>query len=212
MLKGLQEHLSALGRVPWLVGGDWNMAPEDVQLQWQRGGHYPIPDGPTQTVGRTLDFFLSSSIFPPTTHTIGDLQGTDYFLVTITLPGHLPRTLGWRLRQAVPLDADKLKALRDNPGPALTQSETPPTTWADWTAQAEALLCPATDTPDPPRTSRGVAPQYVRQKLTRPQSGKSAIGGNKAIAALRLAQARIKRLDLLLNMGKAHQAEGAALR
>ena len=193
-------------------GGDWNMTPEDVQLQWLRTAHFHIPQGPTQTFGRTLDWFLTSTLFSPTIPTIGDLPGTDHFPVTLTIPGDLPRTLGWRLRQAAPLDEEKLQALRTDPTPFAHLTTQPPTDWEEWTAQAESLLCRATDTEPPAHPSRGAAPAYVRQKLSRPQTSKSAIGGNKAIAALRLTQARLNRLNLLLLMGKADETEGAALR
>ena len=87
LIKAIQEHLSGLGRVPWVVGGDWNMTPEDVQLQSLRGGHFHIPQGPTRTFGRTLDWFLTSTLFLPTVPIIGDLSGSDHFPVTLTIPG-----------------------------------------------------------------------------------------------------------------------------
>ena len=34
----IQEELQGLGRVPWVIGGDWNQEPAQVEQIWEIGG------------------------------------------------------------------------------------------------------------------------------------------------------------------------------
>ena len=51
--------LFLLGRTPWVIGGDWNLAPDQVALPLFAGGAAIDPGLPTVDAGSTLDWFLA---------------------------------------------------------------------------------------------------------------------------------------------------------
>ena len=51
----LQEHLAAIGRVPWVIGGDWNMEPQEFHQGWAKGGTITHTGGPpTSSEGTSI--------------------------------------------------------------------------------------------------------------------------------------------------------------
>ena len=97
LFTGLQEHLAAIGRVPWLLGGDWNMEPSELQEFWTRGGTITETGGPTHKLGGNLDWFLHNGTLQ-LRRAIGHVvAGTDHTGVMTTLKANQHDTLGYRL-------------------------------------------------------------------------------------------------------------------
>ena len=107
----LQDHLAGLGQVPWLIGGDWNIEPDDLAAFWLRSHGVHRPPGPTQKFGRTLDWFRGGPQVPCHFHSTHIIPGTDHVAVSVRLQGALRSTLGFRARQPQGLEADKLAPL-----------------------------------------------------------------------------------------------------
>ena len=55
-----QQELQGLGRVPWIIGGDWNQEATQVELTWEIGGEIARTGSATQEHGRELDWFMVS--------------------------------------------------------------------------------------------------------------------------------------------------------
>ena len=58
MLDAIQERLAVLGRVPWLIGGDWNVQPTDAPNILNRGGSQVHIQGPTHKLGENHDWYI----------------------------------------------------------------------------------------------------------------------------------------------------------
>ena len=56
----IQTELAQLGRVPWILGGDFNQGPTEDLPGWSRPARVAAPLQPTHDFGRTLDWFLHS--------------------------------------------------------------------------------------------------------------------------------------------------------
>ena len=214
LLDSLQSYLAGLGRVPWIIGGDWNLEPQEVRPTWGRGGTYHTPQVPTQTFGKIIDWFLTSPILQPTVPDTQCLPGTDHAAVLLTLPGDIPSTLGWRLAQPTALDREALEVLRRPEQQSKWQDHfgTPPDSWAEWNEQAEHKLCTAIGVSPPSNPTRGAPIRYIKQTISRPQIDRLAVGANRAMAKLRLRQARVQRLNTLIRNGAGEAAEAVSLR
>ena len=53
--------MQGLGRVPWIIGGDWNQDPEKVTNIWEIGGEIARTGTATHKLGGELDWFLAVS-------------------------------------------------------------------------------------------------------------------------------------------------------
>ena len=182
--SSLQEHLAERGRVPWVFGGDWNMEPPDVMLAWRRGGTLDDPSAPTHRFGKTLDWFLTGSVFPSTIPSVGAIPGTDHYPVTLAIPGNIAATLGWQLRPPAPLDPVTLLHPRDETHQQNWETHfcAPPATWQDWTAEAECCMFTAVGRQPPVTPTRGVLPSYGRQAQSMPQLRRQTIGPHRRTA------------------------------
>ena len=62
--RSIGADLHTLGRVPWVVGGDWNMEPEQIEGTWEIGGEVVRTYQLTHSHGKELDWFLTSRLMP----------------------------------------------------------------------------------------------------------------------------------------------------
>ena len=107
----LQELWAGLGRVPWLLGGDWNTTPTDFTAQWHRHCRVAHTSKPTQKHGRNLDWFVHSLMLT-SSHAVPVLMPfTDHVAVSLRLRGDLHRTLGHKLVTPAGIPLDKLQPL-----------------------------------------------------------------------------------------------------
>lgn len=65
LLGEWQEYLAGLGNAPWILGGDWNLEPDEVTDHWYRSetaliGIYTA----TPKLGRNIDWYLGSRRVP----------------------------------------------------------------------------------------------------------------------------------------------------
>ena len=56
----VQQELQGLGRVPWIIGGDWNQEPGKVTDIWEIGGEIARTGTATHELGGELDWFMLS--------------------------------------------------------------------------------------------------------------------------------------------------------
>lgn len=64
MVEQLVHRVIGLGRTMWVIGGDWNMEPGEVELKGLPGDYYTLEAGePTCSSGRQLDCFIGSPAF-----------------------------------------------------------------------------------------------------------------------------------------------------
>ena len=56
----VQAELAQLGRVPWILGGDFNQGPTEDLSGWSRPARVAAPLQPTHDFGRALEWFLHS--------------------------------------------------------------------------------------------------------------------------------------------------------
>ena len=138
----LQLYLAGLGNVPWVLGRDWNIEPCEFPAFWQRSHVLRAPPGPTQKFGRVLDWFLTGPTVPSTYHNTQIVPGTDHVAVALRLRGALRSTLGFRARQPQGIPLEALRPLGDR---RIRENwerffGAPPSTWDQWTRQAEDKL------------------------------------------------------------------------
>eukprot|EP00972_Heterocapsa_arctica_P109604 16134758-Heterocapsa_arctica.AAC.1 len=59
----LGRYISQIGRVPWIIGGDWNMAPGFCIIEGTScSAAYLDPEEATCHTGNTLDWFMVSGV------------------------------------------------------------------------------------------------------------------------------------------------------
>ena len=111
MCEDIQEYLAVLGRVPWIIGGDWNLQPEDLRHHCFKGGNPVHTNGPTQKHGSNLDWYLTSKEVN-LKEAIGQaVAGTDHVAVITTLGGAQSQTLGYRMVAPAGFDQGRLNTL-----------------------------------------------------------------------------------------------------
>ena len=59
----IQEEISKNGRVPYIVGGDWNQTPEEVAEHWRKNRTPKGIGEPTGRFGREIDWFMVTPSF-----------------------------------------------------------------------------------------------------------------------------------------------------
>eukprot|EP00972_Heterocapsa_arctica_P091943 13559967-Heterocapsa_arctica.AAC.1 len=63
VLRGrVGRHFSSIGRVPWVVGGDWNLQPGEFTIEGAScTAAYVEPGAPTCITGSAVDWFMVSA-------------------------------------------------------------------------------------------------------------------------------------------------------
>ena len=204
----LQSHLAAIGRVPWIFGGDWNMDPSLFHLGWAKGGIITHLDSPTHRLGGNLDWYLHSFWLRTGRATGHVIAGTDHTGVTVSLRADHHETLGYRLVTPTGFDADALKKIKGGSietGPV-------PDVWETWSREAEKWLRKHTNDKAKGNTGRGREPVFKKQILSRPQVGAFAYRGNVTLQRLRKREGQENRLRMLEEDGKGKEAEARNLR
>ena len=209
----MEERLAELGSVPWVIGGDRNADPEEVQAAWSRPAVVVHTGNPTQKFGGNFDLYMHCPrrvLGEPKAEVV---PGTDHIRVGIQLPGELHKLLGYRLVQPTPLNSVQLEHLKSPETRAKLEKAlgVPPDDWGRWCAKVELALLRALGLSTRGNTGRGRVPRAKRQQMSRPQGGKQAIGTNPAIRALRLREARAHRLQALRDQGQAYSFEASVL-
>ena len=184
----IQQYLAVIGRVPWLIGGDWNIQPGQLSNFWSKGGNQLHIKGPTQKHGSNLDWFLAAKELNLSKAIGRVIVGTDHVAVETTMGGAQSKTLGYRMVGPAGFDPVKLKELAKGRG---QKAPAPPTNWTTWTRKAEAWLREQMPEQAKGNKGRGRMPVFKAQTISRPQIGEGAYGANIRIRNLRLKQARI---------------------
>ena len=98
----LGKHIQQIGRSPWIIGGDWNMAPKDVTIEGMNSNAtYFDPVVATCSTGSTLDWFLVSGSLAinAETHVDEDSIIHSHCPVYLKVGGKLSEDLGNRIRR-----------------------------------------------------------------------------------------------------------------
>ena len=195
----LQSHLAAIGRVPWIFGGDWNMDPSFFQQGWAKGGSIAHTGGPTYRQGGNLDWFLHSYYLRTGRPTGQVIPGTDHSGVSISLRANQNDTLGFRMVAPAGFDPEALKKLKAS---KTGHVGSVPTVWETWSREAEHWLRKHTNDKSKGNTGRGKEPVFRKQTLSRPQVGPLAYGGNVTLQRLRKREGQENRLQILKEAGE----------
>ena len=93
----VQETIAQLGRVPWVLGADFNQTPEEPLVGWFTKARVAAPQVPTHIFGRVQDWYLLSADLGNTGQVdpIHDTGIAGHDPVLLTLPAYLDLDLGF---------------------------------------------------------------------------------------------------------------------
>jgi hypothetical protein len=187
----VRADLAKAGRVPFVVGGDWNLEPDEVMHGWRAPGRVHGPGRPTNKFQREVDWFLVSPALPGCAAEVWPgFPVEDHVPISLKIPGLHEMDFGWRLLSpaAVPGDATATGSV---PAPA-----TPPVdTWEQWTEDAEEWLARAFGV-QRTRARRGAPPVFGRGTLSSPQ-GWDGDAVNTEVRELEERVRRVRRIRAL---------------
>ena len=141
LFRYVQENINKSGRVPWVIGGDFNQEPHEDIPQWIRAANVVATEAPTHIRGRKLDWFMATPNLGVTL-VASILEGsplTDHVPVLLVVPTFGDIHLGQSIRKTPKLVPspeqrdDKYKFCFD-----LDQNINE--LWKQWTTQAEEWL------------------------------------------------------------------------
>ena len=123
--------MAELGNDPWLIGGDWNADPEEVQAAWRRPAVVVHTGNPTQKFGGNFDWYMHCPRLVLEKPKAEVVPGTGHVGVGAQLPGELHKLLGYKLVQPTPLSKEQLEQLRAPATMAELEKElgVPPEDW-----------------------------------------------------------------------------------
>jgi hypothetical protein len=145
----ISEHLAQIGRVPWIIGGDWNVEPGTFTLEKYCGKaafvapitHTYSRDGTTSK----LDWFL---VCPELSNSAQALVNNDTHIqghspVRITIGGKLSEDMGSRIKRPTDFQGITRKEAKNNmptDGKYKLVGETINDKWTHWNEASEEYL------------------------------------------------------------------------
>ena len=114
MFEDIQQYLAVIGRVPSLIGGDWNIQPQELKNYWSKGGNQVHTKGPTQKHGSNLDWFLAAEEVNLSEAKGCVIVGADHVAVEATLGGAQSKTLGYRMVAPAGFEPSRLNTCPKN--------------------------------------------------------------------------------------------------
>ena len=190
--------LFLLGRTPWIIGGDWNLAPDQVALPLFAGGAAIDPGLPTVDTGSTLDWFLAGPC-------MRDLA-ISRVLTAAPIAVDRPVTLGLQAVQQMDLGKcvvvpTPLTQVVTGPHPQLCGWEfngDQDEIWSQWTGQAERWLSTLHGKEQPTIGGRGSPLAFRTRTLGAPHARGDGVALNGRAAALQRQLNRARALRGLL--------------
>jgi hypothetical protein len=206
--------IKQLGRVPWIIGGDWNMGPGDCVIEGMNSSAaYLDPMGPTCFTGNTLDWFLVSGGLAITaeTHVEEDTHIFTHYPVHLKIGGKLSEDLGLRIRRPTELQGKTKKEVKkwDIPeGDFETQTGTIDQNWKRWNEHAENYLCEQEGKTGKEYKGRGQDTTYVRNKIAPPQDDTEGFAITEEMRRTQLKMNRMRKYQMLTHKNKENEEEG----
>jgi hypothetical protein len=143
----LGRFITQLGRVPWIIGGDWNMAPGTCVIEgMNNAAAYLDPMGATCNTGSTLDWFMVSGglAIGAETQVDNDTHIYSHYPVRLKIGGKLSEDLGHRIRKVNAFEGMTKKEVKKSvipEGDFQTKEGTLEENWARWNLESEKYLC-----------------------------------------------------------------------
>ena len=143
----LGSYITQLGRVPWIIGGDWNMKPGVCTIEsMKNAAAYLDPIDSTCHTGNTIDWFMVSGglAIAAETKVDKDTQIYHHYPVQLKIGGKLSEDLGHRISKATAFEGMTKKQVKDSiipEGDFKTIEGTLEENWKRWNNESENYLC-----------------------------------------------------------------------
>ena len=197
LLGLLQEEKAALGRVPFVAGGDWNLRPHELGPLFEMGFRVVASGQATQIFGKELDYFLVNADLPVNCARtfgeelwLGDHRPVCLKLDTVNRP---PEGWVWQPVRRFEIDGETVRAHKDDYVPAL-EAGSLEHVYAQWCDNMHhwlgSTLGNAHGLEGP---WRGMAPRMVRSSRGAPQ-GITGVATSGEGRRLGLELGRLRRL------------------
>ena len=138
--RAIYQELHMLGRAPYVIGGDWNLSPEQLLPTWQRPGWAVATGESTCDTGSQLDWFMVSPVMAPlATTTLCHAPVAVHRPVLLHLRHHWLVDLGWRVVTPLPFK----EAANDKARPTtviLQEDQSLEAYWSQWTTGWEKYI------------------------------------------------------------------------
>lgn len=166
VLTSPERELRTTGRVPFVVGGEWNCCPDNGRCWWTGPGRLIRPLGSTTRFGKTFDLFVVGAVMAVASAVASpDWAAADHRGVTLEATGWQGNALGRRQTPArgVDLTREARDATWDTEAVDMRQG------YAGSSRAADDWLVAADGEPGPTGAVRGHKPRYVDNALGAPQ-------------------------------------------
>eukprot|EP00972_Heterocapsa_arctica_P058347 8607900-Heterocapsa_arctica.AAC.1 len=174
----VSEHLAKLGRVPWIIGGDWNVEPGTFTLEKHSGkagfvattGHTYSRDGNKSN----LDWFLvcSELIISAQVFVNNDTHIQGHSPVRMAIGGKLSEDMGSRIRRPMDFQGMTRKEAKNNmptDGVFKLEGKNIDGKWRKWNEASENYLAHKEGKTGEDYFGRGKPIQYVKNTISAPQ-------------------------------------------
>jgi len=184
----LEEELRGEGRVPFVVGGDWNCEPSTGRCWWGGPGRLVAPLEATTRFHKTFDWFVvGAGLRMATAAAKLEWVVEDHRAVLLEATGWQGNQLGQRQLPARPVDLTLKPGDIDYDAEDAARGDD----YERWTEQADRWLVQAYGDPQQKGAVRGHKPRRVNNTLGAPQDLGFGAGNETSRAlALRVRRAR----------------------
>ena len=215
--RSISQEITRIGRVPWIMGGDWNITPAEIHLGNVGGLTVLSPGTATADTGSELDWFITNMDYgvKKTPEILYDAGVTVHRPVIMEVPRSINGDLGSRLKRPRAFKGvlkSELKGFEPEPGPVVTLPGDHQDRWREWNEVAEKWLAEKEEAEGDEYRGRGTELGYIKNTVSAPQVGEDAIAGSAEVKSLLSVVNTIQRLMYLEREGKDGGEEAAALR
>ena len=209
--------ISRLGRVPWVIGGDWNATPDEVCVGNVGGAAMISTETATHEKGRILDWFLTNMDIDGGTavEAKDDAGVTGHLPVIMTIKRKIKGDLGTRLRRPRAFEGVTKADIKDytpEKGERIDIGGTLDQQWRQWNDHAERHLMSKEGLDQKEYTGRGARMGRVENTTSAPQMGEDGIAGTGEVKAILTDLNKLQRYKYLQRSQKDDTDEAKVLR
>ena len=198
--RAIYQELHMLGRAPYVIGGDWNLSPEQLLPTWQRPGCAVATGESTCDTGSQLDWFMVSPVMAPlATTTLCHAPVAVHRPVLLHLRHHWLVDLGWRVVTPLPFK----EAANDTERPTtvtLQEDQSLEAYWSQWTTGWEKYLTEWHGVRGGQFLGRGKPLRWARNTVGAKQHKQDGSALNAAAQRMLLVLNRVRRIRILLRV------------
>ena len=198
--RSVYQELHLLGRSPYLIGGDWNLSPEQLLPTWLRPGCAVAPGESTCDTGSQLDWFMVAPVMAPlATATVCHAPVAVHRPVLLHLRHHWLVDLGWRVITPLTFKEEAGGRARP-PGVTLQDGLSLEEYWLQWTTGWEKFLTEWHGLRGGQYLGRGKALRWARNTVGARQHKLEGSALNAAAQKLLSVLNRVRRIRILLRV------------